>query len=109
MVVARICGNYHLSPIKRSQMNGDTAAMISQDFFWFRSPAPLFLCFLFFFLRIRRPPRSPLFPYPTLFRSSVAPPLPPAPVSLLRNRSGSLRQLPTEATVIITPTQIVSA
>src|SRR3989441_9066710 len=25
--------------------------------------------FLFFFLRIRHPPRSPLFPYPTLFRS----------------------------------------
>src|SRR2546426_8884084 len=24
---------------------------------------------LFFFLMIRRPPRSPLFPYPTLFRS----------------------------------------
>src|SRR3546814_16279216 len=33
----------------------------------------LFLCFLFFFLRIRRPPRSTrtdtLFPYTTLFRS----------------------------------------
>src|SRR3712207_7341538 len=27
------------------------------------------LCFLFFFLRIRRPPRSTLFPYTTLFRS----------------------------------------
>src|SRR3712207_6910840 len=26
----------------------------------------------FFFLMIRRPPRSPLFPYPTLFRSSRA-------------------------------------
>src|SRR3989475_11444165 len=26
----------------------------------------------FFFLRIRRPPRSPLFPYPTLFRSAKA-------------------------------------
>src|SRR2546430_13364122 len=25
----------------------------------------------FFFLRIRRPPRSPLFPYPTLFRSAA--------------------------------------
>src|SRR2546430_13192423 len=34
-----------------------------------RSPAP----FLFFFLMIRRPPRSTLFPYTTLFRSrSVA-------------------------------------
>src|SRR5260370_4482466 len=27
-------------------------------------------CFLFFFLMIRRPPRSTLFPYTTLFRSS---------------------------------------
>src|SRR5687768_18122163 len=29
----------------------------------------LFLSFLFFFLMIRRPPRSTLFPYTTLFRS----------------------------------------
>src|SRR2546430_13098366 len=28
--------------------------------------------FFFFFLMIRRPPRSPLFPYPTLFRSVPA-------------------------------------
>ena len=27
---------------------------------------------VFFFLMIRRPPRSPLFPYPTLFRSDAA-------------------------------------
>src|ERR1041384_8620532 len=31
-----------------------------------------FLFFLFFFLMIRRPPRSTLFPYTTLFRSAVA-------------------------------------
>src|SRR5471030_1946011 len=31
-----------------------------------------FLCFSFFFLMIRRPPRSTLFPYTTLFRSSGA-------------------------------------
>src|ERR1039457_7441773 len=30
---------------------------------------PVWLCFLFFFLMIRRPPRSTLFPYTTLFRS----------------------------------------
>src|SRR6266446_8007286 len=42
--------------------------------------------FLFFFLMIRRPPRSTLFPYTTLFRSSSpyiagrgSPDLPPAP------------------------------
>src|SRR6266571_6181041 len=32
-----------------------------------------FLSFIFFFLMIRRPPRSTLFPYTTLFRSSPAP------------------------------------
>src|SRR5437762_14212202 len=30
---------------------------------------PLFFHFIFFFLMIRRPPRSTLFPYTTLFRS----------------------------------------
>src|SRR5256885_3938444 len=30
---------------------------------------PLCLCLFFFFLMIRRPPRSTLFPYTTLFRS----------------------------------------
>src|SRR5256886_15396661 len=30
---------------------------------------PSTICFLFFFLMIRRPPRSTLFPYTTLFRS----------------------------------------
>src|SRR5262249_58742556 len=34
-------------------------------------PSPLFCYRLAFFLRIRRPPRSPLFPYTTLFRSST--------------------------------------
>src|SRR6476661_9615408 len=29
----------------------------------------IFFCFCFFFLMIRRPPRSTLFPYTTLFRS----------------------------------------
>src|SRR5438477_8823635 len=33
----------------------------------------LFLSFLFFFLMIRRPPRSTLFPYTTLFRSHRLP------------------------------------
>src|SRR3989475_12525530 len=34
-----------------------------------RAPALGVRCFLFFFLMIRRPPRSTLFPYTTLFRS----------------------------------------
>src|SRR2546422_7037491 len=32
----------------------------------------LFIFFCFFFLMIRRPPRSTLFPYTTLFRSALA-------------------------------------
>src|SRR3712207_9370915 len=32
----------------------------------------LYLIILFFFLMIRRPPRSTLFPYTTLFRSNLA-------------------------------------
>src|SRR5690554_8105054 len=32
----------------------------------------LHVCYLFFFLMIRRPPRSTLFPYTTLFRSNVS-------------------------------------
>src|SRR2546427_9043878 len=35
----------------------------------FRCAMPWHLCLLFFFLMIRRPPRSTLFPYTTLFRS----------------------------------------
>src|SRR5438876_11599383 len=35
-----------------------------------RLPFPIFFFFFLFFLMIRRPPRSTLFPYTTLFRSS---------------------------------------
>src|SRR3989440_297878 len=41
------------------------------SFFRYRSSLPLFL--FFFFLMIRRPPRSTLFPYTTLFRSRRVP------------------------------------
>src|SRR2546426_6197110 len=37
---------------------------------FFLYPSPTFLLF-FFFLMIRRPPRSTLFPYTTLFRSAL--------------------------------------
>src|ERR1043165_10143066 len=37
--------------------------------------------FVFFFLMIRRPPRSTLFPYTTLFRSGRRPGLPPGDVA----------------------------
>src|SRR5438309_5394348 len=43
---------------------------------------------LFFFLMIRRPPRSTLFPYTTLFRSSSA-----RPISVSSNRIGSIDQI----------------
>src|SRR5690606_41842493 len=45
---------------------------------------------LFFFLRIRRPPRSTLFPYTTLFRSGTDVDLPPAhgPRGVRRQQAG---------------------
>src|SRR5438874_12205187 len=36
-------------------------------------PSALFSSFLFFFLMLRRPPKSTLFPYTTLFRSHSSP------------------------------------
>src|SRR5258708_36547409 len=42
----------------------------------------------FFFLMIRRPPRSTLFPYTTLFRSRSEP---PSNLALFRTRSNGLR------------------
>src|SRR2546422_6288913 len=41
------------------------------------SPGP-YVCVFFFFLMIRRPPRSTLFPYTTLFRSCAGPRVPAA-------------------------------
>src|SRR6266487_6400605 len=43
------------------------------------------LLFRFFFLMIRRPPRSTLFPYTTLFRSDPSPGLGPHPPTPLRD------------------------
>src|SRR3712207_7455658 len=39
----------------------------------------MFYTFYFFFLMIRRPPRSTLFPYTTLFRSEIDEPQEPSP------------------------------
>src|ERR1039457_7330578 len=48
------------------------------------------VCFLLFFLMIRRPPRSTLFPYTTLFRSIPATPaFPPEYHNPLRNATRS--------------------
>src|SRR5215472_6546628 len=53
-----------------------------------RIPAPDFVfCLIFFFLMIRRPPRSTLFPYTTLFRSP--PVLPRGPGELHQDRDRS--------------------
>src|SRR2546425_7321737 len=63
-------------------------------------PAPIFPSSIFFFLMIRRPPRSTLFPYTTLFRSraerEVAPPhlgtrAPAACARDARRRAGGVR------------------
>src|SRR5258708_37911868 len=43
--------------------------MLSHHFFSFRLKSCALLVHYFFFLMIRRPPRSTLFPYTTLFRS----------------------------------------
>src|SRR2546430_17036060 len=51
-----------------------TSGGIACDASWSDCPAPL-LFIRFFFLMIRRPPRSTLFPYTTLFRSSVDDPV----------------------------------
>src|SRR5256886_8778480 len=50
-----------------------------------RDPTYLF----FFFLMIRRPPRPPLFPYPTLFRSLPQRPADPSAVIALLDEIGS--------------------
>src|SRR5258707_6415994 len=46
------------------------------------------MCFIFFFLMIRRPPRSTLFPYTTLFRSC------PAAGDSIRTRNQHVADLP---------------
>src|SRR2546430_16219921 len=61
--------------------------------------AATYTCF-FFFLMIRRPPRSTLFPYTTLFRSRLAPPATAtrAVVSRALDRSRTLRMRSEEHT-----------
>src|SRR5215210_8204009 len=59
--------------------------MIVGLLFWF----PSFVRSVFFFLMIRRPPRSTLFPYTTLFRSPPAPPRPPRTPSRRTGPAGS--------------------
>src|SRR5574341_1871847 len=55
--------------------------MFSSDF--------VFVSMLFFFLMIRRPPRSTLFPYTTLFRSEE---VPMEPINMRRFEPVRLRQ-----------------
>src|SRR2546427_13271875 len=54
----------------------------------------LFICssFIFFFLMIRRPPRSTLFPYTTLFRSMVREQVQEAVQGLLGTVGGGWRE-----------------
>src|SRR6266536_3996937 len=56
-------------------------------FFFSLSPSLLLCLSCFFFLMIRRPPRSTLFPYTTLFRSPAAMRVPDfPPLSIIKNR-----------------------
>src|SRR5438552_11913963 len=61
-------------------------------------PCAVYLCFFCFFLMIRRPPRSTLFPYTTLFRSvagsRMAPAASAAPAP--SSASGQPAHLPTD-------------
>src|SRR6266496_1519299 len=57
-------------------------------------------CFFFFFLMIRRPPRSTLFPYTTLFRSNDAHPALQQLVLLLRTIAARL--VPGARNVVVT-------
>src|ERR1051326_7445592 len=50
----------------------------------------IILCVVFFFLMIRRPPRSTLFPYTTLFRSAPRSPGSDVPAPLGRALAGKL-------------------
>src|SRR2546429_9544884 len=59
----------------------------------------LLFCLLFFFLMIRRPPRSTLFPYTTLFRSRSAS---PAPAGSARRSSSSATASPRPLSVTTT-------
>src|SRR3712207_8792295 len=53
--------------------------------------------FCLFFLMIRRPPRSTLFPYTTLFRSSMSPaPCAPAMSADHHTSSQGFRRIPTQ-------------
>src|SRR5688572_33035110 len=53
-----------------------------------------YLLFIFFFLMIRRPPRSTLFPYTTLFRSIDIPTSPWRNAEQLRDPSGERPSCP---------------
>src|SRR5262249_61646377 len=68
-----------------------------------RHPSPrhpyVFLHLLFFFLMIRRPPRSPLFPYTTLFQSSVGGSVAVAPSSSVDGRVVSGQSPPVDGTL----------
>src|SRR2546430_8913752 len=54
----------------------------------FSTPLWTMALFLFFFLMIRRPPRSTLFPYTTLFRSAIVAERDDPPVLINDHRAG---------------------
>src|SRR5476649_650659 len=56
-----------------------------------RNNIPKLISSSFFFLMIRRPPRSTLFPYTTLFRSTASSPKPVAPPSSATRAIGNRR------------------
>src|SRR5687768_18586666 len=63
----------------------------------------LLLSFLFFFLMIRRPPRSTLFPYTTLFRSRFRLRGPASSDAKHQSRSATFRRSPSSSTNAFCP------
>src|SRR5437660_11192595 len=61
--------------------------IVSWSRLFFSASVDILPLFIFFFLRIRRPPRSTLFPYTTLFRSSIRRPRRPHPPSPSRRKT----------------------
>src|SRR3712207_9028801 len=69
----------------------------------------LSMLFIFFFLMIRRPPRSTLFPYTTLFRSRGDEITDPFPPSNPRTASGRVPALETPAFAGVTNRRATAA
>src|SRR5258707_15383892 len=72
--------------------------MSSRDMFSPRASRPYLCVAIFFFLMIRRPPRSTLFPYTTLFRSMS---------DLLKSASSNVLQFKTDTALTLNQVTLI--